>query len=279
MPGDTARIGQTTPSLTRIDGIRPGLRVMISGAGSGIGRAMVEVFTAHGARLHICDAVGNHLQDCVDAHPDVGGTVADVADADQVAAWFAAAESYLGGLDILINNAGIAGPTAPVEDISLADWRRTIDVDINGMFYATRLGVPLLKRAAQHHGEAAIVNLSSVAGKFGFARRTPYAFAKWGVVGFTKSLSIELGPFGIRANAIQPGVVDGERVRRVARDKAASTGRAAEAVLADMVADTSLGRMVSPYDVANMALFLCSPLARNVSGQAIPVCGDQVKTV
>ena len=221
----------TDRPAARIDGIRPGLRVMISGAGSGIGRAMVEVFAAHGARLHICDAVAAHLEDCLTTHPGVGGTLADVADEVQVAAWFRAAEAHLGGLDVLVNNAGIAGPTGPVEDISPEDWRRTIDVDINGMFYATRLGVPLLKQAAARHGEAAIVNLSSVAGKFGFARRTPYAFAKWGVVGLTQTIAKEYGPHGIRANIICPGGMDEPALREMYAQRAKNLGMTFEAEL------------------------------------------------
>ena len=266
---------QTAPRAASIAGIRPGLRIMISGAGSGIGRAMVAAFTAHGAKVHICDVSRQHLDDCLAAHPGVGGAVADAGDPDQVAAWFDAARDHLGGLDVLINNAGIAGPSKAIEDIAIEEWRRTIDVDVNGMFYCSRLGVPLLKAAAAEHGEAWMINLSSIAGKFGFSHRTPYAFAKWGVVGFTKSLAIELGGHGIRVNALQPGNVAGPRLEAVIAGKAKAMGVSEAAVRDGMLATTSLKRFVTNEDVADMALFLCSPLARNVSGQAISICGDK----
>lgn len=257
-----------------ITGIRPGLRVMISGAGSGIGRAIAAAFVTHGAKVHICDVAQNHLDDCLAAHPGVGGVIADAGDPDQMAAWFEAAQKHLGGLDVLVNNAGIAGPSKAIEDISIDEWRRTIDIDINGLFYCSRIGVPLLKAAAAEHGEASIINLSSIAGKFGFSHRTPYAFAKWGVVGFTKSLAIELGGHGIRVNALQPGAVAGPRLESVIAGKAKATGQSEDVVRAGMLADTSLNRFVTNEDIADMALFLCSPLARNVSGQAISICGD-----
>jgi NAD(P)-dependent dehydrogenase (short-subunit alcohol dehydrogenase family) len=254
--------------------IRPGLRVMISGAAAGIGRAMVERFVAAGAAVHICDADQEALAGCLRAQPGVGGTVADVGDRAQVERWFDEAQTTLGGLDVLVNNAGIGGPTAPVEQVDPADWVRTIDVNLNGVFYATRSGVPLLKEAAADHGDAVIVNLSSAAGRFGYPMRTPYAASKWAVVGFTKSISMELGPFGIRANAILPGPVEGPRIDRVIEAKARALGKAPDEVRRLYAAKASLRRFVTAEDVAAMALFLCTPPARNISGQALAVDGD-----
>ena len=134
---------------------------------------------------------------------------------------FADVRKRLGGLDVLVNNAGIAGPTGKVEEIAVEDWERCIAVDLNGMFYCTRLAMPMLKAA----GGGCIINLSSAAGRLGFPLRTPYAAAKWGVVGFTKSLSMEAGTDNIRVNAIQPGVVEGERIDRVIDAKAKARGR------------------------------------------------------
>ena len=181
-----------------------------------------------------------------------------------------AAVTCLGGLDVMINNAGITGPTAKVEDISVADWDRTIAVDISGMFYCTRRAVPLLKAA----GGGSIINISSIAGRLGFPLRTPYSAAKWAVVGFTKSLAMELGPSNIRVNAIQPGVVEGDRVNRVIRAKADALGVSFEEYREQFVSTISLRRMVSADDVASMAPFLATPAGRNISGQAISVCGD-----
>jgi NAD(P)-dependent dehydrogenase (short-subunit alcohol dehydrogenase family) len=254
--------------------LRPGLRVMISGAAAGIGRVMLERFVEARARVHICNTSPQVLDQCREALPGVGGTVADVGQDGEVARWFDEAQAVLGGLDVLINNAGIAGPTGPVEELAPADWLRTMDVNINGMFYCTRRAVPLLKRAAAEHGGAVIVNLSSAAGRVGYPLRTPYAASKWAVVGFTKSLSMELGPLGIRVNAILPGPVAGPRIERVIAAKAQAMGKSHEEVRDLYTQHASLRRFVTAEDVANMALFLCTEQARNISGQALAVDGD-----
>ena len=149
----------------------------------------------------------------------------------EVAGLFDDALQALGGLDCLVNNAGIAGPTGRVEDLDPDEWDRCLAVDITGQFNCTRLAVPHLKQSRN----GSIVNLSSAAGKFGFPLRTPYAAAKWAVIGFTKSLAMELGEFGIRANAILPGVVAGERAgprpRAPRRRRAASPSPSRSAAL------------------------------------------------
>ena len=183
---------------------------------------------------------------------------------------FDEAVGALGGLDALVNNAGIAGPTAPCEDIKLADWERTLAVDLTGQFLCAQRAIPLLKASRN----ASIANLSSAAGRFGFPNRTPYAAAKWGVIGFTKSLSIELGPFGIRVNAICPGSVAGARIDAVYANKAALRGVAPEVVRAEALAKTSLGRLVRADDIAHAIVFLASPLGANISGHALPVDAD-----
>jgi NAD(P)-dependent dehydrogenase (short-subunit alcohol dehydrogenase family) len=174
-----------------------GQRVLITAGAAGIGRVMAQTFVSAGAKVHVCDVVQSALDHTVKAL-GVTATLCDVSDLKQVDELFADAKKRLGGLDVLVNNAGIAGPTAKVEDIGIDDWRRCIDIDLNGMFYCTRLAVPMLKAA----GGGTIINLSSAAGRLGFPFRTPYAAAKWGVVGFTKSLSMELGTDKIRVNAI-----------------------------------------------------------------------------
>ena len=177
-------------------------------------------------------------------------------------------KQHLGGLDCLVNNAGIAGPTGKVEDIPIEEWERCIDVDMNGMFYCTRLAMPLIKAA----GGGSIINLSSAAGRLAFPFRTPYSAAKWGVVGYTKSLSMEAGPDNVRVNAIQPGVVEGERINRVIEAKAKALGISFEEQKKISLERVSMHRMVSPYDIANMALYLASDVGRNITGQAISVC-------
>jgi NAD(P)-dependent dehydrogenase (short-subunit alcohol dehydrogenase family) len=247
-----------------------GLRVLVTAGAAGIGKAIAETFADAGAKVFVCDVERSALDAFRKARPEIGGGITDVADARQVDGLFDAAKGFLGGLDVLVNNAGIAGPTAPVEEIELADWDRTIAIDLNGMFYCTRLAVPLLKEA----GGGSIVNLSSVAGRLGFPLRTPYAAAKWAVVGFTKSLAIELGPANIRVNAIQPGVVEGDRIERVISAKAKALGISLDDQRREMLSKVSLRRMVSPMDIANMALFLATDAGRNISGQALSVCGN-----
>lgn len=250
-----------------------GKRVLITAAASGIGRVTARAFTAEGAKVFVCDVDREALGAFAKENQEIGTTLADVSDEASVARLFREAEAFLGGLDILINNAGIAGPTGPVESLALAEWEETLKVNITGQFLCARLAVPLLKRA----GGGVIINMSSAAGRFGFPRRSAYAASKWAVVGFTKSLSMELGPDNIRVNAVLPGAVDGPRIRRVIEAKAQSTGAPYDKVFADYVAQGSLGRMVTQSDIASTILFACSEQGRNISGQSLAVDGDTQK--
>jgi NAD(P)-dependent dehydrogenase (short-subunit alcohol dehydrogenase family) len=244
-----------------------GKRVLITAGAGGIGRVMAETFVNAGAKVHICDVVQPAIDEAVRTLK-VTATHCDVSDLKQVDALFADVKKHLGGLDVLVNNAGIAGPTGKVEDIAVEDWERCIAVDLNGMFFCTRLGVPMLKAA----GGGSIINLSSAAGRLGFPFRTPYAAAKWGVVGFTRSLSMEVGTDNIRVNAIQPGVVEGERINRVIDAKAKAVGISFEEQKKISLERVSMHTMVSPQDIANMTLFLASDAGKHVTGQAISVC-------
>ena len=188
-----------------------GKRVIVTAGAAGMGRTIAGAFIEAGASVHICDVDSAALDSARDEFPSLGGTIADVADPDQVDRLFEEAVKNLGGIDVLVNNAGIAGPTAPLEDIAPDDWRRTLAVDLDGPYLCARRAIPEMKR--QNSGS--IVNISSTAGLFGFPNRAPYAAAKWGVIGLTKTLAMELGPFGIRVNAICPGSVEGPRIDRV----------------------------------------------------------------
>ena len=183
---------------------------------------------------------------------------------------FAEAQGSLGGLDVLVNNAGIAGPTGRVEAIGPEDWDRCLAVCLTGQFNCVRLAVPLLRQS----GNPSIANLSSVAGRFGFPLRSPYAAAKWGVIGFTKSLSRELGPDGIRVNAILPGIVAGDRQRRVLEARAQQRGMSYAEVEAEAFAAASIKDYVTARQIADQILFLASPRGRTISGQALAVDGD-----
>lgn len=247
-----------------------GLRVLVTAGAAGIGYAIVQTFVEHGARAHICDIDAEALAAPKRLLPMVSQTVADVANIADVDRLFVDVRRELGGLDVLVNNAGIAGPTAKVEAIDPPDWERCIAVDLSGMFLCTRLAMPMIKAA----GGGSIINLSSVAGRLGLPLRTPYAAAKWGVVGFTKSLAIEAGPDKVRVNCIQPGPVEGERLNRVIEAKAKALGTSFEEGKQRFLEPVSLRTFVTAEDIANMALFLASDAGKHISGQALSVCGD-----
>jgi NAD(P)-dependent dehydrogenase (short-subunit alcohol dehydrogenase family) len=247
-----------------------GLRVLVTAGAGGIGLEIVRAFLREGANVHACDVDEAALNALTSAHPEVTHSRTDVAHRGQVTRLFDDALRALGGLDCLVNNAGIAGPTGLVEDIDPEEWDRCLAVDITGQFNCARLAVPHLKKS----GNGSIANLSSAAGKFGFPLRTAYAAAKWGVIGFTKSLAMELGEFGIRANAILPGVVAGERQDRVLAVKAQARGISFDEQKRNALAEASIKEMIKPEQLADMIVYLASPTARTISGQAIAIDGD-----
>lgn len=247
-----------------------GIRVIVTAGAGGIGLEIARAFLKEGARVEVCDVDDAALEALGSTAPGAVGTWCDVSDRTSVAAFMEGALGRLGGLDVLVNNAGIAGPTGRVDQISPEDWDRTLAVDITGHFNVTRLAVPALKESAN----ASIIGLSSAAGRFGFPLRSPYAAAKWGVIGFIKSLAMELGEFGIRANAILPGSVDGPRIRSVFENKARERNMSMEEVQAMALSATSLKRLIPPQHLANVAVFLSSPMGSTISGQAIAVDGD-----
>jgi NAD(P)-dependent dehydrogenase (short-subunit alcohol dehydrogenase family) len=247
-----------------------GLRVLVTAGAAGIGIAVARAFVAEGAKVHICDVDEMALATVAASDSAITRSHCDVADRAAVKTLFAEANEKLGGLDVLVNNAGVAGPTAKVEDMNPEDWDRCLEVCLTGQFNCARLAVPLL-RASKN---ASIVNLSSAAGKVGFAMRAPYAAAKWGVIGFTKSLSIELGPDNIRVNAILPGLVAGDRQRRVLEAKAQRRGISFAEMERTAFSYTSIKDYVTPQQIADQIVFLCSPRGKTISGQAIAIDGD-----
>ncbi len=244
-------------------------RVLITAGGAGIGRAIAIAFRAAGSRVHICDVDPEALTDTKEQWPELGTTLADVADPDQVDRLFDEALGSLGGLDFLVNNAGIAGPTAAVEDCDFEEWRRTISVNLDATFLCSRRAIPALKAA----GGGGIVNMSSSAGLFGYALRSPYVAAKWAIIGFTKTLAMELGPHGIRANAVCPGPVAGPRMNRVIAAQAEARGVPEQEIRNTYTRHVSLRSFIEPEDIANGVIFLCSPAGAMVSGQAFPIDG------
>lgn len=247
-----------------------GLRVMVSAGAGGIGLAIARAFVREGARVAVCDVDDAALRALGGADPALHAMHCDVADRGQVQRWFDAALAHLGGLDCLVNNAGIAGPTGKVDEIEPADWDRCIAVDLTGQYNCVRLAVPALRESQN----ASIVHVSSLAGRLGFALRTPYAAAKWGVIGLMRSLAIELGPDDIRVNALLPGIVAGERQQRVLAAKAQARGIPLDEMERLAFSATSIKRYVTPEQLADYVVFLASPRAATISGQALSVCGD-----
>ena len=247
-----------------------GQRVLITAGASGIGFAIASTLSSLGARVAICDVSDAAIAEAKRALPQLVACKADVSVDGDVEAMFKTVQREWDGLDALINNAGIAGPTGGVEEIAPADWRRCIDICLTGQFLCARLAVPMLKQG----GGGSIVNMSSAAGRHGYAFRTPYSSAKFAIVGFTQSLAKELGPSGIRVNAILPGVVEGPRMDKVIADRARRIGISHKEMEERYLEKVSLRRMVSPYDVASMVAFLLSDAGINVSGQSLGVDGN-----
>ena len=245
------------------------ITILISGAASGIGRKVAEAFLGQGANVHICDSSADMIAEFVSANPTATATQADVsivADVDRV---FADLKQHYGTLSTLINNAGIAGPTATVDNIDPADWDQCVAVDLSSAFYMTRRAVPLLKAA----GGGSIVNVASTAGLFGVPMRSPYAASKWGLIGLTKTWAMELGPDNIRVNAVCPGCVSGPRIEGVIDADAKKRGVSPDEIRNVYLRQSSMRSFVSPDEIADTILFLASNKASRISGQALAIDG------
>ena len=246
-------------------------RVLVTAGASGIGREIARAFKAQGAHVFVCDIDEDGLATA--SREGLLTARCDMAQRAEIERVVPAAVDALGGLDVLVNNAGVAGLTLPVEQMPPDSWDKVIAVNLTGMFDVTRLAIPHLKRSAA----GVVINLSSIAGRHGFANRSPYAASKWGVIGFTKTLAIELGEWGIRANAIAPGAVAGDRIERVFAGRSQISGMSMDEVRAEAMAAQSIKAMIDPQDIAQLAVFLASPAARSISGQVLPIDNDRQK--
>lgn len=245
------------------------LTVMITAAASGIGRTVAEAFAAAGHRVFVSDADASAVETMSAENPVIRASRVDVTSPEEIEAWFATVKAEAGGLDVLINNAGIAGPTGRLEDIAIDGWYKCIDVCLNSQFLTSRCAIPLMK---EKRG-GSIINLSSTAGLFGYGLRTPYAAAKWAVIGLTKSMAIELGDWDIRVNAICPGSVSGDRMDRVIAAEANMRSTSPDEIRREYTSGQSIKRFTEPKEIADLCLFLASPAAGMISGQAIAVDG------
>jgi NAD(P)-dependent dehydrogenase (short-subunit alcohol dehydrogenase family) len=245
-------------------------RVLVTAGASGIGREIVRAFAANGAAIFVCDIDAKALEMLATEIPGLKIGICDVSKRADIERMMAECVQALGGLDVLVNNAGIAGPTASVETMDPDGWEKVMQIDLTGTFNVTRLAIPHLKKSQA----GVIINMSSVAGRFGYANRSPYCTAKWGLVGFTKTLSIELGEYGIRANAILPGAVDGPRIQRVFEGRAKVSGKSMERIKTEAMSVQSLKQLVDPKDIAALAVFLASDAAKSISGQMMPIDND-----
>ena len=248
-------------------------KIIISAAADGIGWSIAQSCMLNGAIVYITD-INNEALDKISKHnlykKQLFLEKVDASNAKEVENYFNNIKTKVNNIDALINNVGIAGPTGKIEDLNNNDWKKTIDININSHFYFTKFSIPLLK----NNNGGSIINLSSTAGLFGFPLRSPYAASKWAIIGMTKTLAIELGEFNIRVNAICPGSVSGDRMKRVIVAKANSLGIKEEILQKEYESMVSLKTFVNKEDIANMAVFLLSENAHKISGQVMTVDGN-----
>jgi len=237
-------------------------KVLVTAGASGIGKHIAAAFIRSGADVYTCDINAEALKSAAAELKGLKTGICNVGDRAQIERMVADAARELGGIDVLVNNAGVSGPTAPVQDVDPDQWEQVLKVDLTGTFIVTKNAIPHL------------INMSSAAGRFGYPNRSPYSTVKWGLIGFTKTLSMELGEHNIRANAILPGAVDGDRIQRVFEGRAKATGKSLEEIKAIAMENQSIKRLVDPDDIAALAVFLASDAAKSISGQTLPIDAD-----
>ena len=245
-------------------------RVLVTAGAAGIGKEVARAFSAQGAQVCVCDINAQALEAAAGDIPGLKTLVCDISSRQDIERMVPAAVAALGGLDVLVNNAGIAGPTAPVETADPDQWEAVMAIDVIGTFHVTRLAIPHLKQSAA----GSIIVMSSVGGRFGYPNRSAYCTAKMGLIGFAKTLSRELGAHNIRCNAIAPGAVGGDRIERVLQGRADAAGTTLDQERQSAMAIQSLKRFVDPKDIAALILFLTSDAGKSISGQVLPIDND-----
>ena len=250
-------------------------RVVITGGASGLGREMAQKFLSQGDRVAICDVSRVNIEALKQERPEILSVQCDVTDELQMQEFFDQVQTEFGGVDIFLSNAGTGGPAGLLETIEFYEWRDCVSVNLDGAFLSCRWAGQQMRA----QGSGVILIISSTSGLFGVPNRAPYVTAKWGLIGLMKTLAMELGPAGVRVNAICPGSVDGDRMERVLDMESAATGQDRAAVQSQYTQGVSLRKFMSPQDIAEMAFFLASEVAQNVTGQAISVDGNTERMV
>ncbi len=244
---------------------------IVTGGGRGIGAACVRALAREGASVVVATPEADERERLVSELRSAGhqaiGTDTDVTNQDQLEIMVNTTIRDLGQIDVLVNNAGVIGPTAPLQDVTRADWESVMDVNVTGLFLATRAVLPQMLK--QRSGR--VINIASAAGQIGFPLRSPYAASKWAVIGITKTLAHEVANDGILVNAICPGPIDGPRMDAIIAAKAGATSTTQESVRAEIESDTLLGRLIPPEHIGEMAAFLASDKANSITGQTLDV--------
>ena len=240
--------------------------ILITAGASGIGKSMAEEFSSNGDDVWIVDKEKSLLENCPKTWKK---SCLDVSEEKSVLSLFKNIKNDWGKIDVLCANAGIKGPTSLIEDTSFAEWKNCLDVNIDGVFLFSKLTAPLMKKEQS----GSIIITSSTAGIFGFSHRSPYVTSKWAVIGLMKSLAIELGPYNVNVNAICPGSVEGDRLESVIDAEVISKGMSRDRIYKAYTEGTSLKKLISPRDIADMAFFLAGQKSKLVSGQVIAVDG------
>jgi NAD(P)-dependent dehydrogenase (short-subunit alcohol dehydrogenase family) len=245
-------------------------KVVVTGGADSVGRVIAERFLARGDKVHICDIRPQALQETLAANPAMTGTLANVGDHEAVVRVFREAAAEMGDVSVLVNNVGIAGPNAAIEDIVIGDWEESLRVNLGGAFFCMQQAIPGMKR----RGGGAIVNFSTGSTRTRLPHRTPYVVSKFGVEGLTLNAARELGPFHIRCNAILPGMINNARMRGIVAAKAAQSGGAIAEVQQNYLKYISMHVQIEPSELADMVVFLASDAARKITGELIAVSGN-----
>jgi NAD(P)-dependent dehydrogenase (short-subunit alcohol dehydrogenase family) len=248
-------------------------RILVTAGASGIGREIARAFAAKSAKVFVSDIDAKGLEALSKEIQGLTTKVCDNSKRSDVEALIPAAVEALGGLDVLVNNAGISGPTASVEEMDPDKWEAVMNVNLNGTFNVTRLAIPHLKQSSA----GSIIIMSSLGGRFGYPNRSPYCTSKSGLIGFAKTLALELGEFNIRVNAIAPGAVGGERIERVLEGRAKAAGKTLEDEEEAAMSIQALKRFVDPKDIAALCVFITSDAGKSITGQVLPIDNGSVK--